>query len=225
MLRVSGKPIYPSMLDIVDQPGLPLTPSGTRTVAWGDNPVFARAGLDGDCLLTELELYPMSQIWVGIDVAKARLDVAFRPAAAALQFPNSTSGIEQLLTHLRSLKPTLVVLEATGGLQIPVTAALAQAGIAVAVVNPRQVRGFARAAGQLAKTDALDAGILAPGCILNDGQIATVRPLVFSPQSAQTPSTPAFGGVAVDYSSLGKGRVYHSGSLLPAVPSVHAYCA
>jgi len=103
----------------------------------------------------------MSQIWVGIDVAKAHLDVAFRPTGAALQFPNSTSGIDQLLTHLRSVEPTLVVLEATGGLQIPVTAALAQAGIPVAVVNPRQVRDFARATGKLAKTDTLDAGVLA----------------------------------------------------------------
>lgn len=103
----------------------------------------------------------MSQIWVGIDVSKAHLDVAFRPTAAALQFPNSPSGIDQLLTHLRSLEPTLVVLEATGGLQIPVTAALAQAGIPVAVVNPRQVRDFARATGKLAKTDTLDAAVLA----------------------------------------------------------------
>lgn len=103
----------------------------------------------------------MNQIWVGIDVAKAHLDVAFRPTGAALQFPNSTSGIDQLLTHLRSVEPTLVVLEATGGLQIPVTAALAQAGIPVAVVNPRQVRDFARATGKLAKTDTLDAGVLA----------------------------------------------------------------
>ena len=98
----------------------------------------------------------MNQIWVGIDVAKAHLDVAFRPTGAALQFPNNTSGIDQLLTHLRSVEPTLVVLEATGGLQIPVTAALAQAGIPVAVVNPRQVRDFARATGKLAKTDTLD---------------------------------------------------------------------
>jgi transposase len=103
----------------------------------------------------------MSQIWVGIDVAKAHLDVAFRPTGAALHLPNNASGIEQLLSHLRSVAPTLVVLEATGGLQIPVTAALAQAGIAVAVVNPCQVRAFARATGKLAKTDTLDAAVLA----------------------------------------------------------------
>jgi len=103
----------------------------------------------------------MNQIWVGIDVSKSRLDVAFRPTDTPLQVPNTTAGIAQLLTHLQAIEPTLVVLEATGGLQIPVTAALAQAGIPVAVVNPRQVRDFARATGQLAKTDRLDAGVLA----------------------------------------------------------------
>lgn len=116
----------------------------------------------------------MNQIWVGIDVSKSRLDVAFRPTAPPLQVPNNTDGITQLLTHLQQLQPTLVVLEATGGLQIPVTAALAQAGIPVAVVNPRQVRDFARATGQLAKTDALDAGVLAH---FGEAIRPTVRPL------------------------------------------------
>jgi transposase len=98
---------------------------------------------------------------VGIDVAKARLDVAFAPAGAAWQVANDEAGIAELVARLRPLAPALVVLEATGGLEIPAAAALAAAGLPVAVVNPRQVRDFAKAVGQLAKTDALDAALLA----------------------------------------------------------------
>jgi transposase len=78
-----------------------------------------------------------------------------------MQVPNNEAGIAQLVTQLRETQPALVVLEATGGREAPVAAALATAGLAVAIVNPRQVRDFAKATGQLAKTDALDARVLA----------------------------------------------------------------
>jgi transposase len=100
------------------------------------------------------------QIFVGIDVSKAQLDVALRPEGQ-FSAANTETGIAQVLTRLQAVSPTLVVLEATGGLEIPLTGALAAAGMPVVVVNPRQVRDFAKATGKLAKTDALDAQTLA----------------------------------------------------------------
>ena len=99
--------------------------------------------------------------FVGIDVAKAYLDLAVRPAGVHERLPHDEAGIAQIVERLQTLHPELVVLEATGGLEVPLAAALAAAGLAVAVVNPRQVRDFAKAVGQLAKTDALDAHLLA----------------------------------------------------------------
>lgn len=87
-------------------------------------------------------------VFVGIDVAKASLGLAVRPAGTQARLSNDETGIGQVVDRLRPLRPVLVVLEATGGLKVPVTAALAAAGLAVAVVNPRQVRDFAKAAGQ-----------------------------------------------------------------------------
>lgn len=102
-----------------------------------------------------------STLYVGIDVAKAHLDLALRPAAAPQRFPHDEAGLAALVQYLHPRQPTLVVLEATGGYEADVAAALAVAGFPVAVVNPRQVRDFARATGRLAKTDALDAVVLA----------------------------------------------------------------
>ena len=99
--------------------------------------------------------------YVGIDVSKHRLDVYLRPDGTKLAFTNDSSGIATLSEHLVSLPLALIVLEATGGYEIQLTTILATASLPVVVVNPRQVRDFARAAGQLAKTDALDARILA----------------------------------------------------------------
>ena len=101
-----------------------------------------------------------TQVFVGIDVSKARLDLAFRPEGRC-SAPNDEAGCAQVLERLRAASPTLVVLEATGGLEIPLTGVLAAAGVPVVVVNPRQVRDFAKATGRLAKTDALDAQTLA----------------------------------------------------------------
>src|SRR2546425_8456389 len=101
-----------------------------------------------------------TQVFVGIDVSKAQLDVAFRPEGR-VSVPNDEAGCAQVLERLRAVPPTLVVLEATGGVEIPLTGGLAAAGVPVVVVNPRQVRDFAKATGRLAKTDTLDAQTLA----------------------------------------------------------------
>jgi transposase len=100
-------------------------------------------------------------MFIGIDVSKARLDVACRPAGQARQYPNDPEGIAALVDHLRGLGPERVVLEATGGYEFPLAAALAAAGLPVAVVNPRQARDFAKATGKLAKNDKIDAACLA----------------------------------------------------------------
>ena len=108
-------------------------------------------------------------VFVGIDVSKAQLQVASLPSTAlqaipaARQgtFPNDGNGVRKLVTSLQALQPTLVVLEPTGGLEMPAAVALGAAGVPVAIINPRRVRDFARAEGRLAKTDALDAQVLA----------------------------------------------------------------
>jgi transposase len=99
--------------------------------------------------------------FVGIDVAKAQLDIALRPTGERWAVANDDTGIAALVARLQAVPPTLIVLEATGGYQRAVVAALAAAGLPVAVVNPRQARDFANATGPLAKTDALDARALA----------------------------------------------------------------
>jgi transposase len=99
--------------------------------------------------------------FVGIDVSKAELDVHVRPAGEAFVVARNDEGLAGLVARLSEIAPELIVLEATGGLQTRVAGALAAAGLPVAVVNPRQVRDFARATGHLAKTDRLDAAVLA----------------------------------------------------------------
>jgi transposase len=99
--------------------------------------------------------------FVGIDVAKDRLDVHLRPSGAAFALSRDGAGLEALVAHLRALDPALVVLEATGGFEVAVAGALAGAGLPLVVVNPRQIRDFARATGRLAKTDRLDAEAIA----------------------------------------------------------------
>jgi transposase len=100
-------------------------------------------------------------VFVGIDISKARLDVALRPTGAPFTVPHDETGIALLVQRLGVLSPAGIVLEATGGLEVLLSGALATAGLPVAVVNPRQVRDFARATGRLAKTDTLDAQLLA----------------------------------------------------------------
>ncbi len=100
-------------------------------------------------------------VYTGIDVSKGRLDVAVRPAGEQWGVANDPEGIDDLVARLEGLRPSLIVLEASGGYERLVVAALASAGLSVAVVNPRQARDFARATGKLAKTDELDARALA----------------------------------------------------------------
>jgi transposase len=102
-----------------------------------------------------------TEIYVGIDVSKTRLDSATRPTSEHWQNDNDPAGISDLVRRLQELKPVLIVVEATGGLEQPLVAALQVAELPVAVVNPRQARDFAKATGQLAKTDQLDADNLA----------------------------------------------------------------
>jgi len=99
--------------------------------------------------------------FVGIDVAKGHLDVAIRHDGPAFRVANQPQGLAELVNRLAPLAPALVVVEATGGYELPLVAALQAAGLAVAAINPRRARDFARAAGRLAKTDAIDAAVLA----------------------------------------------------------------
>ena len=100
-------------------------------------------------------------MYVGIDVAKDRLDVHVRPTGEAFIVARDGEGLAALVIRLGALAPRLVVLEATGGFEVTVASALAAAKLPLAVVNPRQIRDFARATGKLAKTDALDAAAIA----------------------------------------------------------------
>ena len=99
--------------------------------------------------------------YVGIDVSKDTLDVMVRPTGTRHQHANDADGIAQLVKQLRRQRPTLVVCEATGGWERQLVGALATAGLPIVVVNPRQVRDFAKATGRLAKTDRLDAEVIA----------------------------------------------------------------
>ena len=99
--------------------------------------------------------------FIGIDVSKKQLDVAVRPSGETASFPNSNQGAQQLLKFVQKNEPHLIVLEATGGLESHAASFLATHGFSVAVVNPRQVRDFAKATGRLAKTDVIDANVLA----------------------------------------------------------------
>jgi len=103
----------------------------------------------------------MEDIIVGIDVSKDRLDVAVRPAGKAFVVERSAAGLEGLVARLRELAPYLVALEATGGYETIVAAALAGAALPVVIVNPAQVRDFAKALGRRAKTDPIDAAVIA----------------------------------------------------------------
>lgn len=100
-------------------------------------------------------------VFVGIDVSKARLDVAVTGSDETWSVSNASDGIAQLVERLREVQPELVVMEATGGFEVPAAAALAAAEIPIVIANPRQVRDFAKSTGQLAKTDALDAQMIA----------------------------------------------------------------
>ena len=100
-------------------------------------------------------------MFIGIDVAKDRLDICIRPSGETFVVTRDDEGLERLVARLRALSPILVALEATGGYETVVASALAAAHLPLAVVNPRQIRDFARSTGKLAKTDRLDAAAIA----------------------------------------------------------------
>jgi transposase len=121
----------------------------------------------------------MGDIFVGIDVSKARLDVFVRPSGEVWSVGNDEAGFAELIARFNRLNPALVVLEATGAYQAPLVGALSVARIPTAVVNPRQVRDFGRATGRLAKTDVLDAEVIARFA-------ETLRPEARPPPDAET---------------------------------------
>lgn len=157
-------------------------------------------------------------VFVGIDVSKARLDVHVVPASVAFSEPNDAAGVAALAKHLTPLKPTLIVLEATGGLEARAAASLVDAGLQVAVVNPRQVRDYAKATGRLAKTDRLDAEILAR---FAEAIRPEVRPLPDAPtrhlqsliarrrQLVETRAAEKNRALSVDSKLIGKGIAAH----------------
>lgn len=118
--------------------------------------------------------------YLGIDVSKACLDACLLPEGEAFSVPNDQAGIDKLLVRLQRARPELVVLEATGKYERPAATAIAAHGIAVAVVNPRQARDFAKATGRLAKTDKIDAHVLA--CF---AQAVDPRPSVLPDEEAR----------------------------------------
>ena len=124
-------------------------------------------------------------VYIGIDVSKAQLDIAERPSGERAVMPHTEERMTTLVERLRHHHPACLVLEATGGLEVPLASALAVAGIPVAVVTPRQVRDFAKATGQLAKTDAIDAQTLARFA-------EAVRPV---PRPLPDDATQAFGAL------------------------------
>lgn len=123
--------------------------------------------------------------FVGIDVSKLRLDVAVVPTGSVQQFANDAAGIAALQEWLHRLAPQLVVVEATGGYERQCAATLTVAGVAVAMINARQAREFARSMGQLAKTDRLDAALLAQLAQVLDGSPRRQGALTRPPQAHQ----------------------------------------
>ena len=123
--------------------------------------VSARSGRVRNFRRTGSIVSGQDQASVGIDVSKATLDVAIEPSREQWQVANDERGIQQLVERLGQLHPERIVLEATGGYELPALAALGCAELPAVAVNPRQVRAFAKAIGRLAKTDALDAQVLA----------------------------------------------------------------
>lgn len=128
---------------------------------------FARPGNE-ECAMTQ------SRKVLGVDVSKAKLDCCATPQRSAKQFANDSSGIAELTAWTQQLKPELIVFEASGGYETAAATALAGALWRVAVVNPRQVRDFAKAKGQLAKTDRIDAEIIAEFGLAIDPQVTAL---------------------------------------------------
>ncbi len=128
----------------------------TRTVAWSIVTRITQGWVNQDYKGEMME----NKVYVGIDVSKDKVDVALFPDGVTWTVAQDEAGLEELVRKLKKIKPELVVLEATGGYETRVATMMAVAGLPVSVVNPRQVRDFARAKGILAKTDRLDACVI-----------------------------------------------------------------
>src|SRR5215831_2968609 len=146
-----GRPSHPRAVEPVPQHGapsvLPLSPNSRRGRK-SRSPI--RQGRVN-----------MEKVIVGIDVSKDRLDVAVRPSSEVFSVERNAAGLEGLAARLGALSPHIVALEATGGFETVAAAALAAAGFPVVIVNPAQIRAFAKAIGQRAKTDPIDAEVIA----------------------------------------------------------------
>ena len=154
------------------------------------------------------------ETYVGIDVAKAGMDIAVRPTDESWAISNDEAGIRRLVSRLKTLEPDLVLLEASGGLELPIVAALAVEELPVVVVNPRQVRDFARATGKLAKTDTLDAAVLAH---FGEAVRPPVRPLRDA-ESQLLSSLVARRHQTGDHAGLGEEPPEHRQHLSPCAP-------
>jgi transposase len=150
-----------------------------------------------------------ARVFVGIDVSKAQLDVALRPEAR-WAVPNEATGIATAIDRLQAIGPTLIVLEATGGIERPLVRALVTAALPVVVVNPRHVRDFAKATGRLAKTDRLDADMLAHFA-------EVIRPAVRPMPDADTQALAALSARRRQVVTMLTVEQQHLSSVLPAV--------
>ena len=155
-LAVDGSPCPPGVSEPVSELGAP----STRTLS---NPNSRQGRLKASPYSQGrvMEQSSSSTVFVGIDVAKSQLDVHARPAGETFAVSRDGAGLAALTERLAGLAPRLIVLEATGGFEATVAATLSAAGLPLVVVNPRQIRDFARATGRLAKTDRLDAEAIA----------------------------------------------------------------
>ena len=154
----------------------------------------------------------MSQepVYIGIDVSKDQVDVAVRPTGRSWSVQYDGTGVDELVANLNRLDPAVVITESTGGLELPLVAALAAASLPVVVVNPRQVRDFAKSTGQLAKTDRLDAQVLAH---FGEAVRPPLRPL-------RDADTQAFGAVLARRRQVMEILVAEKNRLGRAVPQV-----
>src|SRR5207253_2128972 len=145
-----GRPSHPRAMKPVPQPGTPpAVPSNPNSRLGRRASPVAQGGVK------------MEAIYVGVDVSKDRLDVAVRPSGEAFVVTRDGKGLKELVERLQAMAPALIAVEATGGFETIVAAAIAGANLPLAVVNPAQVRHFAKAVGQRAKSDPIDAAVIA----------------------------------------------------------------
>jgi transposase len=153
----------------------------------------------------------MQPVCVGIDISKARLDVAVRPSGKRVSVGHDAAGITTVVTQMSQGQPTRIVVEATGGVERSLVRALVAAALPVIVVNPRQVRDFAKATGQLAKTDALDAQVLARFA-------EVIQPPVRSASPGRTSGTGSTAGATASDPGDAAGRAEPLGSSARTCP-------